>query len=195
VAAPGRSKKIALKGYADKHSAMTPTSPCSLAFTVAALVVLGLACDEVNVGDDHSGSPATGTSETGEDGGTAADESGDAGSAADGTAAGTTTDVGEVDETGGEPSCNGEGAGTRCEPQIQCAQTACEYDYKRTYGEHYTSGVVGGMCGTWVTCMIDCGCDSTCAMGCVITDVCEECLLRLTACMNTNCAEEKMMCS
>jgi hypothetical protein len=80
-------------------------------------------------------------------------------------------------------TCTGEQA------YLDCLQAACGTQYKDCFGNDYMSGVFGGKCGDYLTCLMACPCDATassCESNCtnlVLTNAaCQTCLLTMGLC-------------
>jgi hypothetical protein len=127
----------------------------------------------------------------------------DSSTAAAGTGGGTAgTGGGLVEEAGTlhglsvvNPAC-GTGDGGVGDECLSCASISCVAEYAACFDTGWQTSLVGGVCGDFGQCVVDCGCgDNVCFQACLkelekqTEDACHGCLVNLFTCQRANCAE------
>lgn len=171
----------------------------AIAAFASAVTVVGCGDDD---GDGGSDEPTGGRSNpaTGGRDGTGGRTTTGGTQSEDGGAAPTPSD-------GGAPACDGtlldtfvpqtanDDPGPECQAYADCMQEGCGDIYEAAFGPDWADGdLSGGACGPTVPCLEECGCDSTCAQGCIFTDLdCATYALQFQVCY-MGCAEQSMLC-
>ena len=110
-----------------------------------------------------------------------------------------------VPTDGGAPPCDGSlldtfvpqttDPGPECQAYADCMEEGCGELYEPAFGADWADGdLSGGACGVTVPCLEDCGCDATCAQGCIFTNLeCANYALQLQGCY-MDCSAEFTAC-
>ncbi len=93
------------------------------------------------------------------------------------------------------PQTAGDDPGPECQAYADCMEEGCGELYEPAFGPDGADGdLSGGVCGPTVPCLEECGCDATCAQGCIFTNPdCAIYAIQLQGCY-TGCSTELMAC-
>ncbi len=162
---------------------------------VLSLVMAGAvagACGDSDENGNHGGEQGDGDRGTGD--GDRDNGDGDDGNSGDGD---------DSNSGDGDDSNSGDGDSSSpgmCEPSAEdmdfegcteaeikayssCVQSACADKYVECYGPGYKQGNYSGVCGDYMECTVECGCDDTaCFTACTPSSACSTCLMGFTSC-------------
>lgn len=172
----------------------------SVAVAAFAGAVITVGCGDDDGGESEATGGRNGSATGGRDGSTG-------GRATTGGTSGEDGGAPPVPSDGGAPTCQGslldtfvpqvtdQDPGPDCQAYADCMEESCGELYEPAFGADWADGdLSGGACGPTVPCLEDCGCDTTCAQGCIFTNLdCAGYALQLQTCY-AGCSAEFAAC-